>query len=88
MQEYGGADPVKSSGLGFKNIARVMEYVVSAGTRPGEDNSNLKSLYDQTVGQWALEATHPATMVGGGTVHYLRRRGDGQPGVPRYRSRY
>jgi hypothetical protein len=88
-EAVGDADPVKSSGLGFKNIARVMEYVASTGTRSGEDNSNLKSLYDQTVNQWALEATHPATMIGGGTVHY--KAGD-QPGavyaaIPKARQR-
>ncbi|MEO9036482.1 MAG: zinc-dependent metalloprotease [Gemmatimonadaceae bacterium] len=76
-EAVGDADPVKSSGLGFKNIARVMEYVLSAGTRAGEDNSNLRNLYNQTVGQWGLEAAHPATMIGGGTVHY---KAGGQPG--------
>ena len=37
-EAVGDADPVKSTGLGFKNIARVMDYVAQAGTRPGEDN--------------------------------------------------
>ncbi len=32
-EAVGDADPVKSTGLGFKNIARVMNYVQSAGTR-------------------------------------------------------
>ena len=69
-EAVGDGDPVKSTGLGFKNIARVMNYVASAGTRPGDDNSLLQNLYDRTVGQWATEATHPATMIGGGTVVY------------------
>jgi hypothetical protein len=70
VEAVGDADPVKSTGLGFKNIARVMNYVSAAGTRPGEDNSLLQNLYSRTVDQWATEATHPATMIGGGTVVY------------------
>src|SRR6185436_21044878 len=69
-EAVGDADPVKASGLGFKNIARVMNYVADAGTRIGEDNELLKSLYDRTVGQWATEANHVGTMIGGGTVQY------------------
>jgi hypothetical protein len=76
-EAVGDADPVKSTGLGFKTIARVMAYVAQTGTRQGEDNELLKDLYDRTVGQWATEATHPATMIGGGTVHY---KAGGQPG--------
>jgi Met-zincin/Domain of unknown function (DUF5117)/Domain of unknown function (DUF5118) len=76
-EAVGDADPVKATGLGFKNIARVMNYVSAAGTREGEDNSLLQNLYDRTVSQWATEAEHPATMIGGGTVHY---KAGGQPG--------
>ena len=64
------ADPRWATGLGFKNIARVMGYVVSAGTRPMEDNSLLEDLYNRTVGQWATEAAHPANVVGAGPVWY------------------
>jgi uncharacterized protein DUF4953/uncharacterized protein DUF5117/uncharacterized protein DUF5118 len=76
-EAVGDADPVKASGLGFKNIARVMNYVASAGTRPGDDNALLQGLYDRTVQQWATEAAHPATMIGGGTVQY---KSGSQPG--------
>jgi hypothetical protein len=69
-EAVGDADPVKSTGLGFKNIARVMNYVEAAGTRNGEDNALLEALYDRTVGQWGTEAGHVATMIGGGTVQY------------------
>jgi hypothetical protein len=69
-EAVGDADPVKSTGLGFKNIARVIGYIPSAGTRAGEDNDLLRELYDRTVGQWATEAGHVATMIGGGTVQY------------------
>ncbi|MEO7083683.1 MAG: zinc-dependent metalloprotease [Gemmatimonadaceae bacterium] len=64
------ADPRWATGLGFKNIARVMGYVVSAGTRPMEDNTLLEDLYNRTVSQWATEAAHPANVIGAGPVWY------------------
>ena len=69
-EAVGDADPVKSTGLGFKNIERVMGYVLGAGTRPYEDNELIRELYDRTVNQWATEAGHPVTAIGGGTVQY------------------
>jgi hypothetical protein len=69
-EAVGDADPVKSTGLGFKNIERVMGYVVQAGTRPGEDNDLLRELYDRTVNQWATEAGHPVTVIAGASVQY------------------
>jgi hypothetical protein len=69
-EAVGDADPVKSTGYGFRNIRRVVDYVASATTIPGEDNSDLKEIYDRTVGQWATEANHVATLVGGATVQY------------------
>ncbi|MDQ3556849.1 MAG: zinc-dependent metalloprotease, partial [Gemmatimonadota bacterium] len=76
-EAVGDADPVKSTGLGFRNIQRVVGYVYDAAVRPGEDNSDLRELYDRTVGQWATEANHVATMVGGGEVQY---KSGSQPG--------
>ncbi|HEY7234061.1 MAG TPA: zinc-dependent metalloprotease [Gemmatimonadaceae bacterium] len=77
-EAVGDADPVKSTRLGFKNIARVIGYIPDAGTRPGEDNDLLKELYDRTVGQWATEAGHVTTIIGGGTVQY---KSGSQPGA-------
>ncbi|MDQ6831614.1 MAG: zinc-dependent metalloprotease [Gemmatimonadota bacterium] len=69
-EAVGDADPVKSTGLGFKNIQRVLGYIEGAAIRPGEDNDDLKEIYDRTVNQWATEAAHVATLVGGGLVQY------------------
>jgi hypothetical protein len=77
-EAVGDADPVKSTGLGFKNLRRVVTYISSAATRPGEDNDDLKELYDRTVGQWATEASHVATVVGGESVQY---KSGSQPGA-------
>jgi hypothetical protein len=69
-EAVGDADPVKSTALGFKNIQRVIGYVSGAATKSGEDNSDLREVYDRTVGQWATEASHVTTIIGGGTVQY------------------
>ena len=86
-EAVGDADPVKSTRLGFKNIARVIGYIPAAGTRPGEDNDLLKELYDRTVGQWATEAGHVATVIGGGTVQYKSGSQPGAVYTPLSRSR-
>ena len=77
-EAVGDADPVKSTGLGFRNLRRVVTYLSSAATKPGEDNDDLKELYDRTVGQWSTEATHVATVVGGEVVQY---KSGSQPGA-------
>jgi hypothetical protein len=77
-EAVGDADPVKSTGLGFRNLRRVVTYLSSAATKPGEDNDDLKELYDRSVGQWSTEATHVATVVGGETVQY---KSGSQPGA-------
>ncbi|HEX2091632.1 MAG TPA: zinc-dependent metalloprotease, partial [Longimicrobiaceae bacterium] len=76
-EAVGDADPVRSTELGFRNLRRVVGYIEGAAIRPGEDNSDLRELYDRTVNQWATEATHVTTLVGGGTVHY---KSGSQPG--------
>jgi len=77
-EAVGDADPVKSTGLGFRNLRRVVGYISDAAIRPGEDNGDLRELYDRTVGQWSTEANHVATMVGGGQVQY---KSGSQPGA-------
>ncbi|HET6231606.1 MAG TPA: zinc-dependent metalloprotease, partial [Longimicrobiaceae bacterium] len=77
-EAVGDADPVKSTGLGFRNIQRVVGYIPGAATRPGEDNSDLRELYDRTVNQWATEAGHVVTVVGGAEVQY---KSGSQPGA-------
>ena len=77
-EAVGDADPVKSTALGFRNIQRVVGYIGTAATTPGEDNADLKELYDRTVQQWGTEGNHVATLVGGGTVQY---KSGSQPGA-------
>jgi hypothetical protein len=77
-EAVGDADPVKSTGLGFRNLRKVVTYIASATTKPGEDNDDLKELYDRTVSQWATEANHVTTVVGGAQVQY---KSGSQPGA-------
>ena len=77
-EAVGDADQVKSTGLGFKNIQRVMGYIQNAATEPGEDNSDLLEIYNRAVGQWATEAGHVATLIGGANVQY---KSGSQPGA-------
>ena len=69
---------MKATGLGYRNLKRVVGYVYDATVRPGEDNDELQEVYGRVVGQWATEAGHVATMIGGGTVQY---KSGSQPGA-------
>ena len=69
-EAVGDADPVKSTTYGFKNLRRTIGYIPAATIVPGEDNSDLREIYDRTVGQWATEANHVATLIGGANVQY------------------
>ena len=69
-EAVGDADPVKSTMLGYKNLHKVVGYVYDATVHPGEDNDDLQEVYGRVVGQWATEAGHVATLIGGGTVQY------------------
>ncbi|MFL5539699.1 MAG: zinc-dependent metalloprotease [Longimicrobiaceae bacterium] len=77
-EAVGDADPVKSTTLGFRNIERVVSYIPGAAIQRGEDNSDLREIYDRTVNQWATEAGHVATVVGGANVQY---KSGSQPGA-------
>ena len=76
-EAVGDADPVWATTYGFKNISRVAGYIAGATTTQGEDNSDMREIYDRTVGQWATEATHVVTVIAGGEVQY---KSGSQPG--------
>ena len=76
-EAVGDADAVKSTGLGFKNIARIASMISRIATRSGESDSDLVELYDRLVGQWSTEAGHVAHVVGG---EWTRHKSGSQPG--------
>ena len=86
-EAVGDADPVKSTTFGFRNLRRVVTYISAAATRPGEDNDDLRELYDRTVGQWATEANHVATVIGGEAVQYKSGSQTGAVYTPLSRAR-
>ena len=65
-EAIGDADPVKSTGLGFKNLRRIMDLVVPASTTDKTaDYSLLRTTYQGVLSQWATEAQHVTRVVGG-----------------------
>jgi len=63
-EAVGDADAVKATGLGIKNIKRLMPMLMPAITEPLEDNSDLKELYGRLIGQWSTELRHVVAVVG------------------------
>ena len=64
-EAVGDANAVVATGLGIKNLERVMALLLPATTRAGENWRDLSELYGRTVGQWATELTHVTAVVGG-----------------------
>lgn len=64
-EAVGDADAVYSTGLGIKNLERVMNLALNATARPGESYDDLRDLYKNVLSQWRLEMSHVAVIVGG-----------------------
>ncbi len=79
-EAVGDADAVKSTGLGLRNIRRVVPFLLSATQRAGEDNSQLSEIYDRLLDQWNAEMETVVAVVGGSESQ--EKYGD-QPG-PRF----
>jgi hypothetical protein len=74
-EAVGNADAVYSSTLAMKNLGRVMEMMIPAAERPGEDYSDLQELYQNAVTQWGRYLGHVTALVGG--AYTQERRGTG-----------
>lgn len=64
-EAVGDADAVAATALGVKNLSRVMDYLLTATEKNGEDWEDLELLYSRTLGQWSTEMNHVAQLVGG-----------------------
>ncbi len=64
-EAVGDIDAVKATGLGLKNLKRVMDMVPGAVLKPGEDFELLDHIYTAVWNQVALEMGHVANVVGG-----------------------
>jgi len=63
-EAVGDADAVYSTGLGLKNLQRVMDNLLAATTHEGQDWDDLRTVYGRVVGQWANEMGHVTQIVG------------------------
>jgi hypothetical protein len=64
-EAVGDADAIYSTGMGLKNLNRVMNNLLAATTHEGEDWGDLTDVYGRAVGQWEREMGHVAQIVGG-----------------------
>jgi hypothetical protein len=64
-EAVGDADAIYSTGLGLKNLNRVMNNLLAATTHEGEDWEDLTDVYGRALGQWERELGHVAQIVGG-----------------------
>jgi hypothetical protein len=64
-EAVGDADAVTSSGLGMKNLERVVGSLLHVAERPGQDYTLLNELYGQAVTQWGRYNGHVAAVIGG-----------------------
>ncbi len=77
-EAVGDADPVYSTGLGVKNLERVMKMLLPAIEQKGEEWGDLEEMYGRVLGQFTREMNHVAGVVGG--VASQQKNG-GQSGV-------
>ncbi len=86
-EAVGDADAVAASGLGVRNLQRVMKMLPGAVPQDGGDDQLLARLYQGTWLQWAREMSHVAAVIGS---YEVQNRHNDQPGaiaqpVPRER---
>lgn len=71
-----GSDPIEATTYGLQNINRIVNLLVPATTKFGEDYDRLQELYFQLLGQRNRELFHVAKLVGG-VVEYRNHAGRG-----------
>jgi hypothetical protein len=64
-EAVGDENAVQSSGLGMRNLERVMNSLLRVAERPGQDYSLLNELYGNAVQQWGRYNGHVAAVIGG-----------------------
>lgn len=67
-EAVGDEDAVVSTGLGLKNLQRLMKILVPAVTaKVGEPMDDLVEMYNAVIAQWSMELHHVVAIVGGAT---------------------
>ncbi|MEH0164434.1 zinc-dependent metalloprotease [Roseateles microcysteis] len=65
LEAVGDADAVTASGLGMKNLQRIVKRLPGMALQAGEDDQTLSNLYEALWNQWTLELVHVVNIVGG-----------------------
>ncbi|OYU25536.1 MAG: hypothetical protein CFE41_20865 [Burkholderiales bacterium PBB2] len=68
-EAVGDADAVYSTGLGIKNLQRIVKQLPKFALKDGDSDKNLEDLYRATWGQWGRELGHVTAIVGGYNYH-------------------
>ncbi|WP_428503635.1 zinc-dependent metalloprotease [Roseateles sp.] len=68
-EAVGDADAVYSTGLGIKNLQRIVKQLPKMALKDGESDKPLEDLYRATWGQWGRELGHVTAIVGGYNFH-------------------
>jgi hypothetical protein len=77
-EAVGDADAVTATGLGLRNLQRVMAMLPDVAPQDGKDDQMLENLYRATWSQWSREMGHVVSVVGGYDV--MNKHND-QPGA-------
>lgn len=77
-EAVGDADAVYATGLGLKNLQRVMDMMLPAVAKEGEDWTELEQVYARALGQWSREMGHVISLIGG---YDSQEKHAGQEGV-------
>lgn len=77
-EAVGDADAVTATGLGLRNLQRVVKMLPTLVPQDGQDDRTLEALYRATALQWVLELSHVGSIVGGYSVE---NKHNDQPGA-------
>jgi len=76
-EAVGDADAVTATGLGIRNLKRIVKQLPAMTPRDGQDDRTLEQLYRAAAGQWGRELSHVIAMVGG---YRTQNKHNDQPG--------
>jgi Met-zincin/Domain of unknown function (DUF5117)/Domain of unknown function (DUF5118) len=78
MEAVGDADAVTATGLGLRNLQRVMKMLPGVVPQDGKDDQVLERLYRAAWQQWSREMAHVVAIVGG---YDVQNKHNDQPGA-------
>jgi hypothetical protein len=75
-EAVGDADAVRATTLGMKNLERVVKLIPQVAEKPGESYDEVRTLYNEAVGQWGRYMGHVTAVVGGAYTQETYGRGE------------